>query len=116
MTCGVSQDIMCFTAGENWPIEDTLHGTDGAVLNLTGATVILEIYDGSTIDLQVAMNIRSPPTLGVVFTDIDPAEQLVEGITGYRVYFFSVKATLGTGEVTYQNRGLVYVASQPGAA
>lgn len=114
MTCGVSQDIICLTAQETWVFEDTLHGTDGSTLNLTGAVVTLHIY-GNGADFLGAMNIESPPTDGTVNLSISPAQQITALLNGYATYFFLVRAVLASGEVTFQNRGLVYVASYPGS-
>lgn len=113
MTCGVTQDTMCLTTGETWPIEDTLHGTDGLPLDLTGAVITLTIHDDANVILVQLMDIASPPTSGIVHASISPVQQAAAGLIGYAVYFFVVKAVLSTGEITFQNRGLLYVSSDP---
>lgn len=108
------QEILCFLAGEDWPIEDVCHGADGAVLNLTGGVALLRIHNGADVDLIVAGEITAPED-GEVHYRITPTDQVDANIVGYAVYYFSVKVTLDSGEITYQNNGLLFCGSDPWA-
>lgn len=107
-------DILQFTAGEDWQIVETCHKSDGTVLNLTDCTVEMRVYDDNFINFFVNPVITSPLT-GVAIYTVTPTKQIDENVTGYRVVLFATRVTEADGTVSYQNKGVIFVASDPWA-
>lgn len=101
-----------FHRGETWIINGVARDQNGALLDLTGATVALRIGNENpnslTLDLATPTNgsINSPATAGGYTFLITPTQQASMTLTSYE---YEVRVTLANGNKSVQNKGVIEI-------
>ena len=95
-----------FYIGETWVISGYVRDANGAIVDLTGATIQLRITLGNAVIFDLVGTILPPPTTGTYLFEITPDQQANLELTTYK---YEVRATLNDGTISVQNVGEITV-------
>jgi len=97
-----------FYIGETWTIAGHVRDANGAIVDLTGATIQLRITLGNSVIFDLVGVIIPPPSAGAYQFEITPAQQAQANLA-LTTYRYEVRATLADGTVTVQNVGEITI-------